>query len=527
MEDSSATAALDAYLERQSLSHLSSASQNESRRRQSTDRMDLENTLASKNGRRSALGAEKTRQPLQESRQVVHRHSSLKPLARSKGRPAHLAGDTVLQSVGSFKPDRIRAVWPPSPLDEKDETPLLSKLHPATQHGHVAPAGARKSSTQALQRLKRTSSAKPVAQQEAADQHKPINSRGAVQASTELTATQSAAQRPSTAAGGSVAAQAAEAPKAVQAGEPAAPQTWRKACWDASLYAEDTRMLDSLIPQQPSQTASTQRSADTQPTAGLRIEGRAAAQPAPARPGQPAGSAHDILRRNAAPSGHKGAAEVGGGRGPPGGSSEAHGGSDGASLLAEVLAELRAQEEDSSVAEPSPLPSFRDGPKGHQSAASGAAGDDATHLAQAAMEEASALDAVVSWYHDVQRKQIDARLAGDPAVLPAPALLDQPSEGVAFRQQSRHVSHRVPVGGPGAAADAASSGAQLPRSSEMPSGSVKDGGVKSGTSAAPCAVNSTVQVRTAFHKVIYPMPHCLSNKLCILLQLHVFVSQRS
>ena len=48
----------------------------------------------------------------------------------------------------------------------------------------------------------------------------------------------------------------------------------------------------------------------------------------------------------------------------------------------------------------------------------GSLGGNSADLTKAALEEASALDAVVSWYRDVQRQQIDEGLAGDPVMFP-------------------------------------------------------------------------------------------------------------
>ncbi len=62
--------------------------------------------------------------------------------------------------------------------------------------------------------------------------------------------------------------------------------------------------------------------------------------------------------------------------------------------------------------------------------ASSAGGSGGADLTKAALEEASSLEAVVSWYRNVQRQQIDQGLAGDPVMFPLAqgAAKDPPGE---------------------------------------------------------------------------------------------------
>ncbi len=59
-------------------------------------------------------------------------------------------------------------------------------------------------------------------------------------------------------------------------------------------------------------------------------------------------------------------------------------------------------------------------PRAHGTGGGGSVGGNAPDLTKAALEETSALDAVVSWYRDVQRLQIDEGLVGDPFMFPPP-----------------------------------------------------------------------------------------------------------
>ena len=106
----SATEALDAYLERQR------TSQKASNPRSSTSRQAEQQREA------AALPAHAHKGPLGTSRL---RHSS-KPLTGKAGAP---------EAGGKDRSGSIKAVWPPPPLDDKDDRPLLAKMHPATARG--------------------------------------------------------------------------------------------------------------------------------------------------------------------------------------------------------------------------------------------------------------------------------------------------------------------------------------------------------------------------------------------------------
>ena len=107
----SATEALDAYLERQPTSH--KASNNP---RGGTSRQQEEHREA------AAPPAHAHKGPLGTSRL---RHSS-------KAQPAK-AGTS--EAGGKDRSGSIKAVWPPPPVDDKDDRPLLAKMHPATARG--------------------------------------------------------------------------------------------------------------------------------------------------------------------------------------------------------------------------------------------------------------------------------------------------------------------------------------------------------------------------------------------------------
>ena len=100
----SATEALDAYLERQRTSQKPSNNARGSTNRQHEQHRDA-----------AAPPAHSRKGPQGTSRL---RH-------RSKALPA----------CDKDRSGSIKAVWPPPPLDEKDNRPLLAKMHPATTRG--------------------------------------------------------------------------------------------------------------------------------------------------------------------------------------------------------------------------------------------------------------------------------------------------------------------------------------------------------------------------------------------------------
>ena len=103
----SATEALDAYLERQQSSKKASSSARAVGKPQGT--------------LRAAANAPSRLSKAPESR------SRLGTMAKG---PMLKAGAPGADDTG--REGAIKAVWPPSPLDEKDERPLLAKAHPAT-----------------------------------------------------------------------------------------------------------------------------------------------------------------------------------------------------------------------------------------------------------------------------------------------------------------------------------------------------------------------------------------------------------
>ena len=107
----SATEALDAYLERQRTSQKASNNPRESTSRQAEQQREA-----------AALPAHAHKGPLGTSRL---RHSS-KALPVKAGTP---------EAGGKDRSGSIKAVWPPPPLDDKDDRPLLAKMHPATARG--------------------------------------------------------------------------------------------------------------------------------------------------------------------------------------------------------------------------------------------------------------------------------------------------------------------------------------------------------------------------------------------------------
>ena len=107
----SATEALDAYLERQRTSQKASNTARGSISRQQEQH------------REAAAPPTHIRKGPQGTSRL--RHSS-KALPAKAGVPE--GGDK--DRSGS-----IKAVWPPPPLDEKDNRPLLAKMHPATTRG--------------------------------------------------------------------------------------------------------------------------------------------------------------------------------------------------------------------------------------------------------------------------------------------------------------------------------------------------------------------------------------------------------
>ncbi len=292
MGDPSATAALDAYLAKQNPSTSNTVDAKRSRltRLRKAGSQNGSPLVGRRNSVPRSYGA---RLPLQDSSQQPHGRSSLRPVSQHT----------------EAQPGRVKAVWPPSPLDEKDETPLLEKLHPATPRGGASAAPrARESSFQALQRLKKASSNKagvphptgtePTSAGSRKVSHGPAEflqpSYDAAEASTRAAKAQcamredetrsapglpsqsnatSAAVHPSLEAGrlqhaltsagkadadvshaatGHAAVQPAGTAAAhalAAAVEPAtAQQSWRRARWDTSMDAEDARLLDSLIP---------------------------------------------------------------------------------------------------------------------------------------------------------------------------------------------------------------------------------------------------------------------------------------
>ena len=317
MGDPSSTAALDAYLANQSPSSSSTLDTKRSRltRLRKTGSEYGPPLLGRRDSVSRSYGA---RLPLQDSNQQPHRHSSLRPVSQSHRDPRDVKiAKYSNPQHGEAQPGRVRAVWPPSPLDEKDETPLLEKLHPAStpRGGASAVLGTNKTSIQALQRLKRASSVKsstphptgtqPISAGSRKPSHGPAEplypSHGAAESSrraaktqnavhedqmgsapelpTESDATSAAAHRSFGAArqpqhglipagkatadiSGATMAHAAAQPAGTAAARASAPaaeppvaqQTWRRARWDTSQDAEDARLLDSLIPlAQPTQ----------------------------------------------------------------------------------------------------------------------------------------------------------------------------------------------------------------------------------------------------------------------------------
>ena len=107
----SATEALDAYLERQRTSQKASSNPRESSSRHQEQHREA-----------AALPAHAHKGPQGTSRL---RHSS-KALPAKAGAP---------QAGGKDRSGSIKAVWPPPPLDDKDDRPLLAKMHPATARG--------------------------------------------------------------------------------------------------------------------------------------------------------------------------------------------------------------------------------------------------------------------------------------------------------------------------------------------------------------------------------------------------------
>lgn len=458
MGDPSATAALDAYLERQSSfksASTSSAGQH-GHERSSTrpTRTDYENLPALWREGGSGNIADNARQPFRDSSQHARRHSSLGRMSDSKAQSAdRLTDHASFQDAGYSDSGRKRPVWPPSPLDEKDETPLLAKLHPATTRSAGTAFGARKSSLSALQKLKRVPSTKDVAQQPAGYQGRSAghsspslpsaadkqlmqqaapalkgtdpthraarDSRASSAANTALQQDAvkglyaTAAAQPQPGRAGAQDNGEGRAPDLAPAsGQATAPQVWRRARWDASLDAEDTRALDSLVLRQQPQPGAQPDAPSARPsTAGHNAAGTHLPQARHIAAGQPSApsAAQEALHRSSAQA-PAGATHAAASQGPLSQENEAEGAVSAASVLAEVLAELRAQEDSQKDVE-----SPRSGARPSRDGAGGSAG---AVLTKAALEEASALDAVVSWYRDVQLQQIDEGLAGDPLMFP-------------------------------------------------------------------------------------------------------------
>ncbi len=379
MADPSATAALDAYLARQTSSKSASSSQ-AGQRASSTraKRTGYEN--ATELGRRgsSGLRADTSRHPLQDRSQLARKNSSLGQVSDSQRQPADLP-DRARQKEAHSQFGRFKAVWPPSPLDEVDETPLLEKLHPATSRSLGVASGPKKASLQALQKLKRVPSSKGVAQQSTGYQHSPADrsipmwpavqqptaaildrrepTRHAAHETQQDTAESRSTQPAAVSEARSNAAQAASSaqdarpgaqhtgtvPEPPRAFEPqAAPQAWRRARWDASADAEDTRALDSLIPRQ---RAPPSRQPDVHPAGpGTARPGHLAAHMRGHMPHASHAAAASVPQASSAQI-PAAAASAGAGRGVERKDGAVPDAADGASVLAEVLAELRAEED--------------------------------------------------------------------------------------------------------------------------------------------------------------------------------------
>ena len=103
----SATEALDAYLERQ------------------------------RSSKRASSSARAVGKPQDTLRAAAKSPPRLTKHSESRSRLGNMAKGPLLKAGAPGADDRgregaIRAVWPPNPLDEKDERPLLAKAHPAT-----------------------------------------------------------------------------------------------------------------------------------------------------------------------------------------------------------------------------------------------------------------------------------------------------------------------------------------------------------------------------------------------------------
>ena len=107
----SATEALDAYLERQRTSQKASNNARGSASRHQGQHRDAAAPPAV--NQKGSQGTSRLR------------HSS-KALPAEAGTP---------DESGKDRSGSIKAVWPPPPLDEKDDRPLLAKMHPATARG--------------------------------------------------------------------------------------------------------------------------------------------------------------------------------------------------------------------------------------------------------------------------------------------------------------------------------------------------------------------------------------------------------
>lgn len=404
MDHLSATVALDAYLARQISSESTSSSAHERTGRkggllkgQLNTNSDALHSRHSDHGssRKGALQA-----PI-SMRSTRSKHS----LMQNKG-PSTQAGTAAMS-------EKKRSVWPPSPLDEKDELPLLQKLHPASQY-QPAPSRLRP----ALQKLKGSSrmlrGTPQLTQHAAPDQLADMSadaagdeqeqqgeilasqrdsSTGKVTAADETTQQ----QRPETQ--GNAARQEGKSQEA----SPEAKVARRRATWDATADLKDSLKLRALFaPLQARRTAE-------QPTANATI-GAFSHSMQSAEAGPSHAAAYGVAAAVQPPQNGKSL----NGSGQPG--KDSNGQRVGslqdavasASVLAEVLAELRAKEAKQAA---SAGATARSGEELRQ----GGSGS----LAMAALEEASALDAVVGWYRQRQQQLQISEEDGSASSLPA------------------------------------------------------------------------------------------------------------
>lgn len=164
----------------------------------------------------------------------------------------------------------------------------------------------------------------------------------------------------------------------------------------------------------------------------------------------------------------------------------------------------------------------------------GGLGGNVGDLTKAALEEASALEAVVSWYRDVQRQQIDKGLAGDPVMFPTAPGHSRGDTGVSSPpSQSKAESVPSPGSSRSAGPPGRSSGQPLvsPGASRSAPAASDSGGEQSSWSAQgwvmggtslQSAGNTTVQVcwwhrqchhASAFTVIVVGCPHHLMAEL--------------